>query len=100
MTPPEAQTVRAALSLTQDELAQVLGVHPMTISKWERGLLTPDPENAAIYNLLLPWSGTRIASLGSEIRYLLTTRGVLAARAHLLVSITADTGQGGSCNDS
>ena len=86
--------------MTQDALAQVLGVHPMTISKWERGWLPPDPENAAIYNLLTPWPGTRVASLGSEIRHLLATRGVLAARAYLLVSITADMGQGGSCDDS
>ena len=35
------KTLRARLGLSQEELAGLLGVHPMTVSKWERGKLKP-----------------------------------------------------------
>ncbi len=35
------KTIRKKLKLTQVELAQLSGVHPMTVSKWERGLTEP-----------------------------------------------------------
>ncbi len=41
MTPEEIHAVRLAVGATQVELAQLLGVHPMTVSKWERGALAP-----------------------------------------------------------
>ena len=31
--------------LTQEELAKEIGVHPKTISKWERGVLSPNIES-------------------------------------------------------
>jgi molybdopterin-binding protein len=34
-------TLRSRLGLTQVRLAEVLGVHAMTVSKWERGVLQP-----------------------------------------------------------
>ncbi len=48
MTPAEIQAVRADLKLTQAQLAQLLGVHVLTISKWERGALSPTPHQAAM----------------------------------------------------
>lgn len=34
--------IRKSLKITQPTMAQILGVHPLTISKWERGILTPN----------------------------------------------------------
>lgn len=34
--------LRNSLDLTQAQFGQLFGVHPMTISKWERGVLTPN----------------------------------------------------------
>jgi molybdopterin-binding protein len=36
------RSLREKLGLSQAELAQVLGTHAMTVSKWERGLLRPN----------------------------------------------------------
>jgi len=38
MTPAELKAKRAALGLSQGQLARVLGVHRQTVSKWERGV--------------------------------------------------------------
>jgi DNA-binding transcriptional regulator YiaG len=38
VTPEQFKGARDALGLTQTAMAQRLGVHPMTVSKWERGL--------------------------------------------------------------
>jgi putative transcriptional regulator len=40
--------LRAALGLKQADLALVLGVHSMTVSKWERGELVPTPYQQAL----------------------------------------------------
>lgn len=39
---------RAALPFTQAELAKLLGVHPVTVSKWARGVLSPSSESFAL----------------------------------------------------
>lgn len=39
MTPQELQDYRRRLRMSQPELARALDVHPMTISKWERGVM-------------------------------------------------------------
>ena len=33
--------IRKALGMTQVQFAKHIGVHPLTISKWERGLFKP-----------------------------------------------------------
>lgn len=44
MTPKEIRTLRQELlHLTQPQFGQLFGVHPMTVSKWERGQLEPNP---------------------------------------------------------
>lgn len=40
MTSDDIVRLRAELKLSQQQLAAVLGVHIMTVSKWERGLLS------------------------------------------------------------
>ena len=37
----EIKELRKALHMTQVEFARHIGVHPLTISKWERGLFNP-----------------------------------------------------------
>lgn len=40
--PEDYRRLRNEMGVTQNDLAQLLGVHPMTVSKWERGILTAD----------------------------------------------------------
>ena len=51
-TGSSTRSLREALDLTQAELAAVLGVHAMTISKWERGTAYPSPYNTQQLGLL------------------------------------------------
>ena len=38
---PDLQALRLRLGLTQGQLAELVGVHAMTVSKWERRVLKP-----------------------------------------------------------
>ena len=49
MTPAE---LRKKLNLTQKQLALLLGMHDQTISKWERGTVTPGPYHQALLNAM------------------------------------------------
>ena len=40
MTSEEVKKIRGNLKMTQQHLAQILGVHPITVSKWERGRIS------------------------------------------------------------
>lgn len=42
-SPGYITSLREALGLTQQELAQRLGVNKLTVSRWERGALRPGP---------------------------------------------------------
>jgi putative transcriptional regulator len=41
MEPRKIALLRLALGLTQTEFGMILGVHVMTVSKWERGISKP-----------------------------------------------------------
>lgn len=41
LAPNEVQSIRARLGVSQGELATWLGVHAITVSRWERGALLP-----------------------------------------------------------
>ncbi|QGZ33929.1 helix-turn-helix domain-containing protein [Stappia indica] len=47
MTPVDLREIRSKLGLNQAGLAAVLGRHPQTISKWERGA-EPIPETGEL----------------------------------------------------
>lgn len=49
MTPSEA---RQSLGLSQSEMANLMGVHVMTLSKWERGERNPDKAAQRLIDLL------------------------------------------------
>lgn len=40
--------LRQRLALSQAQLAELLGVHVMTVSKWERGLARPNPHQKGL----------------------------------------------------
>ena len=44
----EIAQVRKDLGMTQAQLGQLMGVHPLTVSKWERGILKPSPHQQAL----------------------------------------------------
>jgi transcriptional regulator with XRE-family HTH domain len=83
MTPAELNRLRVDLGLSQVQLAQLLGVHPLTVSKWERGLLVPTLHQNA---LLDSFAKARRAkkTIGDEVGELLLTAGVVIALFTLL----------------
>lgn len=44
----QLKMMRSELGLTQSELAMLIGVNPYTVSKYERGVLDPNPFQAAL----------------------------------------------------
>ena len=42
-TPGFIRTLRQAMNLTQDQLAHRIGVNKITVSRWERGTMKPNP---------------------------------------------------------
>lgn len=83
MTAAEVQVVRTRLGLSQVQLAQLLGVHPLTVSKWERGLLGPTPHQAALLQSFAQASEAK-EQVGREAAQLLLTAGVAVALFALL----------------
>lgn len=50
--PRSPRSLRLRLELSQKELAELLGVHAMTVSKWERGVLNPNAHQQRILQAL------------------------------------------------
>jgi molybdopterin-binding protein len=48
----KTKALRTRLGLTQKELSEILGAHPMTISRWERGVLEPTPHHKRLLRAL------------------------------------------------
>ena len=54
LPPPDtARKIREAAGVTQERLAQELGVHRMTVHRWETGERTPRGLHRALYAQLL-----------------------------------------------
>jgi DNA-binding transcriptional regulator YiaG len=52
MLPKDLMRLREQLALTQVELADELGVHPMTVSRWERGTRRiPEPVAKLVHRM-------------------------------------------------
>jgi putative transcriptional regulator len=83
MTAAEVSEVRNKLGLSQVQLAQLLGVHPLTISKWERGVSGPTPHQAALLQSFGK-AGQAKQQIGTEVSNLLVTAGVAVALWALL----------------
>ena len=78
MTAAEIYAVRTQLGLSQVQLSQLLGVHPLTVSKWERGVLAPTPHQVALLQSFGKASQAK-QEIGNEISNLLVTAGVAVA---------------------
>ena len=82
MTPIDIKLTREALGLSQVQFAQLLGVHHLTVSKWERGV-SPLP---AYYDAM--FKQFRVAAKDKEVRDqvegALIGAGVVVALALLL----------------
>ena len=70
MTAAELQKLREKLGLSQVQLAQLLGVHPLTVSKWERGILAPTPHQNALLESFAKARSAR-KTIGDEVGNLL-----------------------------
>ena len=57
MTGPEIRAAREKRKLTQAALAAIIGVDPMTVSRWEREVKRPSNAN---YKLLALWKRGRL----------------------------------------
>jgi transcriptional regulator with XRE-family HTH domain len=79
----DTKSIRDRLGLSQGLFAQVLGVHPITVSKWERGLASPDPYRT----ILLKAANESLkydTQLGPKLRALLVFGHTAAALCALL----------------
>lgn len=83
MTPAEIQAVRGELKMTQAQLAQLLGVHVLTVSKWERGALRPTPHQAAML-ASFQTAASKEPDIGVVVAGLLVGAGVAVAVYKLL----------------
>jgi molybdopterin-binding protein len=67
------KSTRNRLGLSQQQFADLLGVHPMTISKWERGVLEPNEHQRGLLRALSEAAerGLRASSKGYDpLRFL------------------------------
>ena len=52
-SPRVAQAIRVAAGISQSRLAKELGVHPVTVARWEGGTRTPRGDTLRAYVTLL-----------------------------------------------
>lgn len=58
MTKKEIKSARTRLGFSQSQLAEILGTHAMTVSKWETGERSPDSSAIAAVKMLV-WAKER-----------------------------------------
>lgn len=83
MTPEAIKELRQALKLTQGQLASLLGVHSLTVWKWEKGRLKPDPFQVALLQVFEK-ALAHTPDIGLGIPALLAAEGVPATLYILL----------------
>jgi len=83
VTGQQIRTLRERLGFTQVQLAQLLGVHPLTVSRWERDELAPSPHQAALLASFQK-ARTNQSDVGETVTGLLLTAGVIMALYVLL----------------
>jgi putative transcriptional regulator len=71
--------LRASLRMSQVEFGQLLGVHFMTVSKWERGVASPSPYQVALMEQFDRAAKAKDSVDTDELKNLLIGVGVAAA---------------------
>lgn len=102
MTGNQIRVIRQAFGLSIDQFARVLGVHPVTLNRWELARETEPNIDGMAWNLLtglkerlIRVQGQRraakaqAAQTGQEIENLLALGGILLALGALLTFINA-----------
>jgi len=78
--------LRQALGLSQGQFGQLFGAHAMTVSKWERGLLSPNAYQQALMAQFRQTADKQQAAAQEQVKKLLVGAGVVAALIWLLGS--------------
>ena len=86
MTSVEIVDLRKALGLSQVDFARLFDVHFMTVSKWERGILTPTPYQVGLMREFRRAADAKRAQVQEELKNMLVGAGVIAALFFLLQS--------------
>ncbi|UUZ62223.1 helix-turn-helix domain-containing protein [Polaromonas sp. P1-6] len=84
MQAAEITSLRRSLGLSQIEFGQLFGVHFMTVSKWERGLLKPTAYQVALMNQFQATADAQKEQAQEQVKNLLIGAGVVAALVWLL----------------
>ena len=82
MKAPDIRKLREQLGLNQVEFAQLAGVHPITVSKWERDEATPSAYQSALFEEFR--TGARNQKVRETLKGILVSAGVILAVALLL----------------
>jgi transcriptional regulator with XRE-family HTH domain len=82
MKPPEIRSLRESFELSQIQFAQLMGVHPITVSKWERGVSPPTPYQMALLDQFR--IAARLKGNRDQLKGILIGMGITMALALLL----------------
>lgn len=82
MTPTEITQLRESLGLNQVQFGQLLNVHPMTVSKWERGAAFPGDYQLALMQAFKNTAAN--AEVKGNLKGVLLGAGLVAALMMLL----------------
>lgn len=84
MQTSQISSLRRSLGLSQVEFGQLFGVHSMTVSKWERGVLRPTGYQIALLQQFQATADARKGHAQEQVKNLLIGAGVVAALVWLL----------------
>ena len=88
MKASEIRELRGQLGLNQVEFAQLTGVHPITVSKWERDEASPTAYQNALFEGFR--KGAQDREVRESIKGVLIGAGIALALALLLKHLTKD----------
>lgn len=78
--------LRNDLGLSQVQFGQLLGAHFMTVSKWERGVLSPNTYQLALMEQFRKTADKKKAEAQEQLGTILLGAGLVAALAWLLAA--------------